>query len=125
MLQTGISHDNKMDTLGFTLEASPARYSSIRKSRLLFGDEGSNLFVCTTQSGCQLGNNFIESDHDSAPSPPGMSSQRTTSESKALVPAKQDVLAVVSVRKSKRPFTVVEVEALVQVVGKLGTGRYC
>ncbi|XP_047975448.1 telomere repeat-binding protein 5-like [Salvia hispanica] len=53
-----------------------------------------------------------------------MSSQRTTSESKALVPAKQDVLAVVSVRKSKRPFTVVEVEALVQVVGKLGTGRW-
>ncbi|KAL1545139.1 tryptophan synthetase [Salvia divinorum] len=66
-----------------------------------------------------------------------MSSQRTTSESKALVPApsaKQDALAVVSVRKSKRsestqrrirkPFTVAEAEALVQAVEKLGTGRW-
>lgn len=82
-------------------------------------------------------NNFIESDHDSAPSPPGMSLQRATSESKALVPvpsAKQDALAVVPLRKSKRsestqrrirrPFTVAEVEALVQAVEKLGTGRY-
>lgn len=42
LLQTGISHDNKMDTLGFTIEASPARYSLIRKSRLLFGNEGTN-----------------------------------------------------------------------------------
>lgn len=82
-------------------------------------------------------NNFIESDHDSAPSPSGMSLQRTTSESKALVPicsTKQDALAVVPFRKSKRsesaqrrirrPFTVAEVEALVQAVEKLGTGRY-
>lgn len=82
-------------------------------------------------------NNFIESDHDSAPSPPGISLQRTTSESKALVPlpsVKQDALAVVPLRKSKRsestqrrirrPFTVAEVEALVQAVEKLGTGRY-
>lgn len=82
-------------------------------------------------------NNFIESDHDSAPSPPGMPLQRTTSESKALVPVpsmKQDALAVVPLRKSKRsdpaqrrirrPFTVSEVEALVQAVEKLGTGRY-
>ena len=116
------------------------------------------LYVCVTryppapsitQSAGQLGshdthldlhgsfNNFIESDHDSAPSPPGMSLQRTTSESKALVPvpsAKQDALAVVPLRKSKRsestqrrirrPFTVAEVEALVQAVEKLGTGRY-
>lgn len=66
-----------------------------------------------------------------------MSLQRTTSESKALVPVpsmKHDALAVVPMRKSKRsestqrrirrPFTVAEVEALVQAVEKLGTGRY-
>lgn len=82
-------------------------------------------------------NNFMESDHDSAPSSPSMPSHRTSSESKALVPiplAKQDALAVVPLRKSKRseyvqhrmrrPFTVVEVEALVQAVEKLGTGRW-
>ncbi|XP_041991588.1 telomere repeat-binding protein 1-like [Salvia splendens] len=158
LLQTGICHDNKMDTLGFTLEANPAP-ASIRS----YPEDGQGQLPCDnpqplaryppapsiTQSAGQLGthdthldlhgsfNNFIESDHDSAPSPPGMSLQRTTSESKALVPvpsAKQDALAVVPLRKSKRsestqrrirrPFTVAEVEALVQAVEKLGTGRW-
>lgn len=83
--------------------------------------------------------NFIESDHDSAPSPTDMSIDRGTMESKALVtvPAAMSVeaLAVVPMhRKSKRseivqrrirrPFSVAEVEALVQAVEKLGTGRY-
>lgn len=81
--------------------------------------------------------NIIESDHDSAPSPPDMSTEKSMSDSKALIPVpdvKPEALAVVPMRKSKRsdvgqrrirrPFSVSEVEALVQAVEKLGTGRY-
>ncbi|KAL2239560.1 telomere repeat-binding protein 2 [Sesamum indicum] len=159
LLQTGISQDNKMDTLGFTLEPSPTPapirlYPEDRRGQLLCdspqplarypptpsitqnGGQQRNLDTPPDLPGTSF-NNFIESDHDSAPSPPGMSLQRTTSESKALVPVpstKQDALAVVPLRKSKRsesaqrrirrPFTVAEVEALVQAVEKLGTGRW-
>ena len=82
--------------------------------------------------------NFVESDHDSAPSPTDMSFDKSTTDSKAMVavPAmSMKALAVVPAhRKSKclevvqrrirRPFSVSEVETLVQAVEKLGTGRY-
>ncbi|KAL0418100.1 UNVERIFIED_CONTAM: Telomere repeat-binding protein 5 [Sesamum radiatum] len=81
--------------------------------------------------------NIKESDYDSAPSPCDMSLQKTATETKALVPipaTKPDALAVVPLRTLKRsesaqrrirrPFTVAEVEALVQAVEKLGTGRW-
>lgn len=82
--------------------------------------------------------NFVESDHDSAPSPSNMSASKSTSDSKALVPVPAmsvEALAAVPMhRKSKRseiaqrrirrPFSVTEVEALVLAVEKLGTGRY-
>ncbi|KAE8705669.1 TRF-like 2, putative isoform 2 [Hibiscus syriacus] len=81
--------------------------------------------------------NFVESDHDSAPSPTDMSFDKSTTDTKALVavPAMSvEALDVVPAhRKSKRskvvqrrirrPFSVAEVEALVQAVEKLGTGR--
>lgn len=82
--------------------------------------------------------NFVESDHDSASSPTDISFDKSTTDSKAViaVPAmSMEALAVVpSHRKSKRsevvqrrirrPFSVAEVETLVQAVEKLGTGRY-
>lgn len=82
--------------------------------------------------------NLIESEHDSAPSPPEMLMDKCMPDSsRALVtvPAVNvEALAVVPMRKSKRaevaqrrirrPFSVSEVEALVQAVEKLGTGRY-
>lgn len=81
--------------------------------------------------------NFIESDHDSAPSPPDASLEKNAADSRALVPVAAmdaEALAVVPMRKPKRcetvqrrirrPFSVFEVEALVQAVEKLGTGRY-
>ncbi|KAK4408594.1 Telomere repeat-binding protein 5 [Sesamum angolense] len=123
LLQTGISHDNKMDTLGFTLEPSitqaPIQLCPEDRSRQLVHDN-------------QLRASSFPSD---------MSLQKTATETKALVPipaTKPDALAVVPLRTLKRsesaqrrirrPFTVAEVEALVQAVEKLGTGRvlvYC
>lgn len=83
--------------------------------------------------------NFIESEHDSAPSPPDMSSiDKSGSDSKAIVvqpPISVEALSVlpaqmkpnkseIAQRRIRRPFSVSEVEALVQAVEKLGTGRY-
>lgn len=81
--------------------------------------------------------NCIESDHDSASSPADTSMDKSLN-SKALVavPAMNvEALAVVPAhrnskqseivqRRIRRPFSVAEVEALVQAVEKLGTGRY-
>ena len=75
---------------------------------------------------------------DLVPSPATELSDNNMSNSKALVPvpeASAEALAVVPVnqrtkrseigqRRTRRPFSVSEVEALVQAVEKLGTGRY-
>ncbi|XP_076892337.1 telomere repeat-binding protein 5-like [Bidens hawaiensis] len=81
----------------------------------------------------------VESDHDSAPSPPTLSmDHKSGPDARALVmvPAMNHprALAAVPLRKCKRsevaqrrirrPFSVSEVEALVQAVEKLGTGRW-
>ncbi|KAL3653157.1 hypothetical protein CASFOL_002838 [Castilleja foliolosa] len=164
LVQTGISHDNMMDTLGFTLEPSSsapapirlhpedrpgqmlrqspqplARYPPTTPRVTQSSGQQRNLEPSRDVPGTSF-NNFMESDHDSDPSSPGgMSSLQgtTSSESKALVPVsstKQEALAVLPLQRSKRsdsvqrrirrPFTVAEVEALVQAVEKLGTGRW-
>lgn len=154
--QTGISHDYPLDALGFTLEPSPSQNPPPLCPR-----DSSCMLPCDTpqpltsyppdSTVVHQGNshaspephvtnlgNFIESDHDSAPSPTDTSVDKSTTDSKALVavsPMDVDALAVVPVhRKSKRsemaqrrirrPFSVTEVEALVHAVEKLGTGRW-
>lgn len=81
--------------------------------------------------------NFVESDHDSAPSPINTSVEKNLKDAKELVTVPEmskDALAVLPVhqkskrtenvqRRIRRPFSVAEVEALVQAVEKLGTGR--
>ncbi|KAL3530765.1 hypothetical protein ACH5RR_010087 [Cinchona calisaya] len=159
LLQTGICHDNKLDALGFTLEPNlsqaPPPLSPEDHPFLLPCDGPQPLsryppapstvntavFRGTSDTLPDLpgGNlsNFIESDHDSAPSPPDISLEKSTVDSRALVTAPAmdvEALSVVPMRKSKRseaaqrrirrPFSVSEVEALVQAVEKLGTGRW-
>ncbi|RZR90801.1 hypothetical protein BHM03_00018762 [Ensete ventricosum] len=81
-----------------------------------------------------------ESDHDSVPSPTDAASspEKTKANSLALVavpPMDTEALAMVPLRNKpkrseatqrrvRRPFSVAEVEALVQAVEKLGTGRW-
>ncbi|KAK6926989.1 hypothetical protein RJ641_008708 [Dillenia turbinata] len=155
LLQTGISNDNEMDALGFTLEPSPAQSAQPLCPRESPFPICSNTPPPSTrypatptliQGTCNavpeppLTNTgtLVESDHDSAPSPTDMSIEKSAADSKALVVVPEmrvEALAVVPVhRKSKRseivqrrirrPFTVAEVEALVQAVEKLGTGRW-
>ncbi|KAI8573899.1 hypothetical protein RHMOL_Rhmol01G0311500 [Rhododendron molle] len=144
-LQTGISDDTKLDALGFSLEPS----SSLAPPPLHHEDSPFPLTCDSPQPltrysptpiavldppSLNLGS-FVESDHDSAPSPPDMSIDKNLKDSRALVvvPAMNvGASAVVPARKSKRseaaqrrihrPFSVSEVEALVQAVEKLGTG---
>ncbi|KAF8397470.1 hypothetical protein HHK36_016387 [Tetracentron sinense] len=155
LLQTGISHDDKLDALGFTLEPNPAQAPPP-----LCPDDPPFLLSCGTPQSLtryeatptldpgssdaspdppitMLGD-FVESDHDSVPSPTEMLTDETTPDSRALIaiPAMSiDALAVVPLhrkaprselvqRRIRRPFSVSEVEALVQAVEKLGTGRW-
>ncbi|XP_017425418.1 telomere repeat-binding protein 5 isoform X1 [Vigna angularis] len=157
LLQTGISHDNHLDALGFALEPNfsqnlpPACATS--SLRVPTADvpqpftgypsipavihqriQGfSNMLAEHQVTG--LGN-LVESDHDSAPSPINTSGEKKLSDSKELVPEMgMEALAVlrghqkskrtkIAQRRIRRPFSVAEVEALVQAVEKLGTGRW-
>ncbi|MBA0609345.1 hypothetical protein Godav_021412, partial [Gossypium davidsonii] len=156
LLQTGISRDNQMDALGFSLEpnpsqtfpshcpgGSPLKFPCDTPLPLARYPATPGLVTRVTHDPSHephmhnLGH-FVESDHDSAPSPTDMSLDKSTTDSKALVavPAMSvEALDVVPAhRKSKRsevvqrrirrPFSVAEVEALVQAVEKLGTGRW-
>nr|GMD64433.1 telomere repeat-binding protein 5-like isoform X1 [Ipomoea batatas] len=82
--------------------------------------------------------NFFESDHDSAPSPPDiLLNKSAAADSRALVAvpsgnaealsmapaARKPKRSETAQRRIRRPFSVSEVEALVQAVEKLGTGR--
>lgn len=81
--------------------------------------------------------NLVESDHDSAPSPINTSGDKSVMDSKALVAVPETGMEAITVipmhqktkqsevvqRRIRRPFSVAEVEALVQAVEKLGTGR--
>lgn len=92
--------------------------------------------ILNDQAGTNL-INFIGSSHDLAPSRADVSLEKHAADSRALVavPAVNlETFAAVPVRKPKRseaarrrirrPFSVTEVEALVQAVEKLGTGRF-
>lgn len=82
--------------------------------------------------------NLVESDHDSAPSPAETTAEKGAVDFRALVPIPDgtpQALAILPAhqkskrsemaqRRIRRPFSVSEVEALVQAVEKLGTGRY-
>ncbi|KAG1371713.1 telomere repeat-binding protein 2 [Cocos nucifera] len=155
--QAGISHGERLDNLGFTLEPNPtqapAPLANPEDPHLLHfsdaieplsrippanptPDQGTS--DTTPQPVLTFIANCPESDHDSVHSPADVSSlNKTTGNSRALVPVPPmnvEALAVVPLRKSRhsemvqrrirRPFTVAEVEALVQAVEKLGTGRW-
>ena len=66
--------------------------------------------------------NLVESDHDSAPSPINTSGEKNLTDSKELITVPEMGMEIAP-RRIRRPFSVAEVEALVQAVEKLGTGR--
>ncbi|CAJ1933131.1 unnamed protein product [Sphenostylis stenocarpa] len=158
LLQTGISHHNQLDALGFTLEPNssqslpivcaahsprpgaditppvtryPSSHAVIHRS--IQGNSG----MLPEHQVTSFASHF-ESDHDSTPSPANTSVDKDMDDSKELVTVLEmdrEELAMVPVlqkprrsqmvqRRIRRPFSVDEVEALVQAVEKLGTGRW-
>ncbi|KAJ4979452.1 hypothetical protein NE237_010232 [Protea cynaroides] len=157
LLQTGICNEDKLDTLGFTLEPNPtnapASLCTEDPSFQLPNDTAEPIIstryptspvldpgisIASPDPPATSIGHFVESDHDSVPSPIDISADKTISDSRALVavPAiSVEALAVVpfnrksrrceiAQRRIRRPFSVSEVEALVQAVEKLGTGRW-
>ncbi|KAI5413448.1 telomere repeat-binding protein 2 isoform X1 [Lathyrus oleraceus] len=163
LLQTGISHDDELDALGFTLEPNASQSLPITcvKDSLnvpsgdmplsLIGHSSSPAVVFPIQRVQGFSNtdhqvttlgNIVESDNDSAPSPINTLGGKKLSDSKELVTIPEmgseglDILPVnqshqkpkrteISQRRRiRRPFSVAEVEALVEAVERLGTGRW-
>ncbi|KAK1299166.1 Telomere repeat-binding protein 3 [Acorus calamus] len=157
LLQAGISHNDKIDSLGFTLEPNtthpPPPLESSEQPALLLPCNASKPLSRLSASPVPdpvevpavspdpplaITGNFIESDHDSAPSPLEASLDKISLNSLALVPVPEinvEALAVVPFhqksrrselvqRRIRRPFSVSEVKALVQAVEKIGTGRW-
>ncbi|RAL37398.1 hypothetical protein DM860_000092 [Cuscuta australis] len=161
LLQTGISHNNKLDALGFSLEPNPSQ----DPPQLLCPKERTQLSYDTPKplhryppapniahAGAQWGSaddviidqertkmiNFTGSDCDLAPPHPDVSSDKSAFadsrtlvsipgvnlETCATVPARKLKFNEAARRRIRRPFSVTEVEALVQAVEKLGTGRW-
>ncbi|KAJ1406900.1 Ubiquitin-like domain superfamily [Sesbania bispinosa] len=155
LLQTGISHDNQLDALGFTLEPNSSQNLPLACStdslHVPSGDMSHPLIghpspavihqriqgfsdMLPEHQVTSLGN-LVESDHDSAPSPINTSVEKNLTDSKELITVPEmgkEALAVqqkskrteIAQRRIRRPFSVAEVEALVQAVEKLGTGRW-
>ncbi|MBA0751322.1 hypothetical protein Gogos_000253 [Gossypium gossypioides] len=158
LLQTGISSEDNLDALGFTLEpgpviAPPPICSEEPLLQLPCGSAPQNLtrsLVVTpaldtgipdaTPDPPLLTNSAksVDSNYEHVSSQTDMLTDQNLSESRALVPVPAmnvEALAVVSVnqkirkselaqRRTRRPFSVSEVEALVQAVEELGTGRW-
>ncbi|TKY67359.1 Telomere repeat-binding protein 5 [Spatholobus suberectus] len=157
LLQTGISHHNQLDALGFTLEPnssqslpivcaahSPHPNTDITQSVIRYPSSPAvihqrihgNSDMLPEHQVTSLGSHF-ESDHDSAPCI-NASVDKGMKDSKELVTVlemdKEELAIVPGLQKPKRsevvqrrirrPFSVDEVEALVQAVEKLGTGRW-
>ncbi|XP_014494278.1 telomere repeat-binding protein 5 isoform X1 [Vigna radiata var. radiata] len=158
LLQTGISHHNQFDALGFTLEPNSSQSLPIvcaAHSPCPGADVTPPVLRCPSSPAVihqsiqgnsdtlpehqvtSFGSQF-ESDNDSAPYPANTSVDKGMEDSKELVTVLEkgrEELAMVSVpqkprrsemvqRRIRRPFSVDEVEALVQAVEKLGTGRW-
>ncbi|CAJ1865185.1 unnamed protein product [Sphenostylis stenocarpa] len=152
LVQTGISCNENLDTLTFMLEPSSIQASptvcvgdpssQCETSQLTRPTETPVLDSGVTDTLLDsplltYPGNLIESNHESTSSLADITVDKITPDSRALVPvpASTEALAVVPVsqktkrsefvqRRTRRPFSVAEVEALVHAVEELGTGRW-
>ncbi|KAJ0575545.1 putative transcription factor MYB-HB-like family [Helianthus annuus] len=137
--QTGICHDNKLDALGFTLEPNELQVSPFlcpeNRSLTRYSPPQTVVnevaFQRQADSPMTISRNVTESDHEmSVDDRSGLDSRAlvTVPDSNAgelaVVPVRKPKGAEVAQRRIRRPFSVSEVEALVEAVEKLGTGRW-
>ncbi|XP_065870437.1 telomere repeat-binding protein 3 isoform X2 [Euphorbia lathyris] len=154
--QTGITSEENLDTLGFTLEPcsvqppppvcteDPPLPLSCDTSQLLLRSAAAPVLNSGISEALPdpptltTSVNTVDSNNELLPSPTDKLTDKTFSDSRALVavpPVSVEALAVVPVnqkarrselvqRRTRRPFSVTEVEALVEAVEELGTGRW-
>ncbi|XP_074289990.1 telomere repeat-binding protein 2-like [Silene latifolia] len=158
LLQSGICNVKKSGSVGFSLEPTPSQVGEpvfSESNSLVLSRVSSDL--PQAESRCPINkvihqgsshisadhvaanlSNFMESDHDSAPSPADLSAEEGTVGPRALVALPEGTPQALSMvhphlkskcsdmgpRRIRRPFSVSEVEALVLAVEKLGTGRW-
>ncbi|KAE8732398.1 TRF-like 2, putative isoform 2 [Hibiscus syriacus] len=134
LLQTGISCDNQMDALGFSLEPNPSH----TPPSLCPGDSPLKLIRDTPLPVYRYPanpglDNQVTCDLSPKPRKPNSGNSIETliaapalsMETLAVVRAhKKPKQSEVAQRRIRRPFFITEVEALVQAVEKLGTGRW-
>ncbi|XP_011027218.1 PREDICTED: telomere repeat-binding protein 3-like isoform X2 [Populus euphratica] len=156
LLQTGITSNENLDALGFSLEPNPLQVSPpsctedppallpcdtsqliLRSPTSPIVDSGISDALPDLPPLTNLDTN-IESNRESASSHADIVTDNTLSDSRALVavpPVNTEELAMVPLnqkskrselvqRRTRRPFSVSEVEALVHAVEELGTGRW-
>ncbi|KAE9615048.1 putative transcription factor MYB-HB-like family [Lupinus albus] len=150
--QTGISCEQSHDKLGFVLEPSssqaspavcvgePSRCKTSQPTRSREAHVLDSGITDALQDSSLLTNtgNLVESNHDSTSFSTDTLADKITTDARALVtfPTRSiEALAVVPAgqktrqsefvqRRTRRPFSVSEVEALVEAVEELGTGRW-
>lgn len=144
LIQAGISHANELDELSFTLEPNSSipspRYSNSKKPHFLIPCESTEQLArlphgTSVEQGNSNSSSYPallstiichESDRDPVHRPLNISSLDRTTSCQALpsVPLHMHRRSDSVHRRLRRPFTVSEVEALVQAVENLGTGRW-
>ncbi|XP_025690289.1 telomere repeat-binding protein 3 isoform X1 [Arachis hypogaea] len=152
LVQTGISCKESLDNLSFELEPSslldsaaacvgdpPSQCETSQPAGSPETPVIDSEITDTLHEPSLLTNpgNLVESNHDSMTSPTDPTVDKESLDCRALVvvPASTDALAVVpfsqkskrsecAQRRTRRPFSVTEVEALVRAVEELGTGRW-
>ncbi|KAF3608867.1 hypothetical protein DY000_02044665 [Brassica cretica] len=140
LLQSGISLDTLSDTLGFCLEPNPPQSTKplspedsdcVRRFNVPH-----SLTRCLASQGKHAKpSNSVESDLDSKPSAPNRAKPVYSralipvapplhAQALNVVPPRKPKRSEVAQRRIRRPFSVAEVEVLVQAVERLGTGRW-
>ncbi|CAH8361301.1 unnamed protein product [Eruca vesicaria subsp. sativa] len=140
LLQSGISLDTLSDTLGFCLEPNPPQ--SVKPLSPEDSDFVRPCNIPHTLTRCLPSqgkhakpSNSAESDLDSKPSAPNRAKPVYSraliplapplhAQALNVVPPRKPKRSEVAQRRIRRPFSVAEVEVLVQAVERLGTGRW-
>ncbi|KAJ0740912.1 putative transcription factor MYB-HB-like family [Helianthus annuus] len=129
LLQTGILHDKNLDGLDFTLEPSELQVPPV----LCPEDQPLTTYTQpqTVANEVAIQQRVDKSDHEmSVDDKSGLDSRALVTVPAenvgplAVVPLRKSNGAEVAQRRIRRPFSVYEVEALVEAVEKLGTGRW-
>ncbi|KAF8049808.1 hypothetical protein N665_2115s0008 [Sinapis alba] len=139
--QTGLSCRDNLGNLGFTLEPGPEKLRVPLRSENPVMSKPTDSPKLSERSAASLAANCVENNQELLPYEIDVSAdeQQPSSDSRALVPVSalepEEALAIVpfnekpkrtenSQRRTRRPFSVTEVEALVHAVEELGTGRW-